>query len=129
MLRPRKISLRREAGFALASVVLAAAFLALAALLVGGLVVRSAQDERASEDGFRAVLLAQEKAEELESLSFADLAPEPEEEVPGWPGFRRSVSVEDLGGGTKRVTVRVTYPTRGGGRGAQALVFERAVDL
>ncbi|NHM28138.1 hypothetical protein G7K71_14345 [Desulfofundulus sp. TPOSR] len=125
----RKIS--DERGFTLASVVIAAAVLAVAAFLLGGLIVRSLQDQQASEEGFRAVFLAQEKAEELKSLPFDQVASEPEADVPGCPGFRRSVTVEELNPYTKRVTVRVAYPARGSSdrMGVQELVFERTVDF
>jgi Tfp pilus assembly protein PilV len=120
-----------ERGFTLASVVIAAAVLAVAAFILGGLIARSLQDQQASEEGFRAVFLAQEKAEELKSLPFDQVASEPEADVPGCPGFRQSVTVEELNPYTKRVTVRVVYPVRGGsGRtGVQELVFERTVDF
>jgi Tfp pilus assembly protein PilV len=119
-----------DAGFALAWVVVAAAALGVAAFLLGGLLVRSLHDQRASEDAFLAVLLAQEKAEEIKSLPFDQVAPEPEAEVPGCPGFRRSVAVDQVDPCTKRVAVRVSYAVPGIGRtGAQELVFERTVDF
>ncbi len=127
----RKSRFFDERGTTLASVVAAAAVLAVAAFLLGGLMVRSLQDQQASGEGFRAVFLAQEKAEELKSLPFDQVASEPEADVPGCPGFRRSVLVEEVNPYTKRVTVRVSYPVRGksGGRGSQELVFERTVDF
>lgn len=123
--------INEERGFSMVSVVAAAAVLAVAAFLLGGLLVRSLQDQQASEDGFRAAFLAQEKAEEVKSLHFDQVAPEPETEVAGFPGFRRSVGVEQLNSYTKRVRVRVTYPVRGsnGGTGVQELVFESTVDF
>lgn len=118
-----------QGGFAMMSVVIAAAVLAVAAFLLGGLLIRSHQDQQASENGSRAIFLAQEKAEELKSLSFDQVTSEPEADVPGWPGFKRSVLVEEINPYTKRVTVKVTYPQRGGGQGSQELVFERTVDF
>lgn len=127
----RKSSLFDERGFTLVSVVAAVAVLAVAVFLLGGLMVCSLQDQQGSENGFQAVFLAQEKVEELKSVPFNQVISEPETDVPGYPGFRQTVTVEDLNPYTKRVTVCVSYPVRGSGdkTGAQVLVFERTVDF
>lgn len=124
-----KVAGAGQGGFAFISVVAAAAILAVAAFLLGGLMVRSLQDQRSSEKGSQAVLLAQEKAEDLKSLPFDQVKPEPEGEVSGYPGFKCSVDVEDIDSCTKRVTVRVSYPLQGSDkRGEQVLAFERSVN-
>lgn len=135
MRRPRKNSFRwrqafkDERGFSLAEVVLAVALLAVAAVLVGRLMTVSVQTHQTSERGEQAVHIALREAERLKSISYNDLASAPEEDAPGYPGFRVKVDVEEVNSYTKRVTVRVTYPEQGGGRGEQRLVFEKVRDL
>lgn len=113
------------------SVVTASAILAVAALLLGGLLVRSLHDQQASEKGFQALFLAQGKVEELKSLPFNYVVSEPEADVPNYQGFRQLVTVVELNPYTKRVKVRVAYPVRGSSdrTGVQELIFERTVDF
>lgn len=118
-----------ERGFSLASVVAALAFLAVAAALVGALLAGSVKAHRTSASGQVAAHLALAEAERLKAVPFDELAPAPEADVPGYPGFRATVEVEQVNAFTKRVTVRVTYPEQGGGRGEQRLTFERTGGL
>lgn len=108
---------------------MAAAVLAAAAAVLCGALVRPLQDQVDAGRAFRAAFLAQEKAEELKAVPWDQLAAEPEADVPGYPGFRRSVAVDAPDGFTKRVTVRVSYPLHGAGRGVQTVTFERTVDF
>jgi len=119
----------REKGFSFVEVLVAAAALAVAAAVLCGALIRPLQDQMDAERAFRAAFLAQEKAEELKAVPWDQLAGEPEGEVPGYPGFRRSVSVDAPDQFTKRVTVRVSYPLHGAGRGVQTVTFERTVDF
>jgi len=120
---------KSESGFSLAEVVVALTFLALATALVGGLMAASTQICHTSERGEQAVHVALQEAERLKSVSYGDLASQPEQGVPGYPGFKVKVDVQALNAYTKRVTVSVTYPEQGGGTGAQRLVFERTGGL
>lgn len=122
-------ALKDKRGFSLAEVVLAIAFLAAAAALVGGLMVVSTQAHRTSERGGQAVHIAMREAERLKSVSFSDLTSRAEQNVPGYPGFEVKADVQALNIYTKRVTVSVTYPEQGGGWGTQQLVFERTGGL
>lgn len=121
--------LRDERGFSLAEVVLAILFLAVAAAVVGGLLAVSVQSHHTSERGEQAVHIAVQEAERLKSVPFDSLASQPEQSVPGYPGFKVKVDVQPLNTYAKRVTVSVTYPEQGGGTGAQRLVFERTGGL
>ncbi|MDI6895660.1 MAG: hypothetical protein QME70_13910, partial [Bacillota bacterium] len=84
-------------AFTLAGVLLAGAILAACALAVAGPLARGLQDAGASSPGSRAVYLAQERAEELKAVPWAELVSEPRAEVPGFPGFYREVRVSEAG--------------------------------
>ncbi|GEA15426.1 hypothetical protein E308F_16700 [Moorella sp. E308F] len=114
-------------GFTLVEAVIIAAVLAVAAVVLGGVMAGAVRGQRAAGDSFRAVCLAQEKVEQLKPVPFDQISSEPEADVPGYPGFKRSVTVEQVDAYTKRVTVRVTCPAPGAA--AQVLVFERTADL
>ncbi|WP_027719135.1 hypothetical protein [Desulfovirgula thermocuniculi] len=124
-MRRVSFALNDDRGFSLASVVVAVAFLAVAAALVGALLADSVKAHRASAEGQTAAHLALAEAERLKAVPFDELTTVPEGDVPGYPGFRAAVEVEQVNAFTKRVTVRVTYPVQGGERGEQRLTFER----
>lgn len=109
----------------MAGVLVATAVLAACALVMAGPLTRGLQDVRASSSGSRAVYLAQEEAERLKGVPWAEVAPEPRAEVPGFPGFYREVRVSEAGPLLKRVEVVVSYAAPGGEEEA-VLVFERA---
>lgn len=125
--RPGETRLPAAGGFTLAGAVVMAAVLVVTATVLGSFMVEAVRGQKAAGDGFRAVCLAREKVEQLKSVTFDQIASEPEAEVPGYPGFKRSVTVEQIDAYTKRVTVRVTCPAPGAA--AQTLVFERTADL
>ncbi|MGB9849141.1 MAG: hypothetical protein ACPLSY_04865 [Moorellaceae bacterium] len=118
--------LRHGRGFTIIAFLILAAVLAVAALIVGGMMAGVIREQRVVGDGFRAAYLAQEKVEQLKPVPFDQIASEPEADVPGYPGFKRSVMVEQVDGYTKRVTVHVTCTTSGV---ILTLVFERTADL
>lgn len=124
---PSMARLRHGRGFTIVTALVMSAVLAVVAVIVGGMMVGTVRGQKAVGDGFRAVCLAQEKVEQLKTVPFDEIAFEPEAEVPGYPGFKRSVTVEQIDAFTKRVTVQVTCP--GPGTAAQVLVFERTADF
>lgn len=118
-----------EKGFSFAEVLVAAAILVVVAAALCGALIRPLQDQLDAERAFRAAFLAQEKAEELKAMPWDKLTAEPETGIPNYPGFRRSVVIENLDSHTKRITIRVSYPMYGGRRGTQTVIFERTVDF
>lgn len=133
MRHPRKNSFRQtlkdERGLSLAGVVAAVALLAVAAVFVGRLMAVSVQTHQTSKRGGQAVHLALREAEKLKSVSYDDLVSAPEEDIPDYLNFKVKVDVEEANPYIKKVSVRVSYPKQGGGRGKQQIVFERVKDL
>jgi len=116
-------------GFSLIEVLVAAAVLIIATAVLGRALIYPLKDQFNAENAFRAVFLAQGKAEELKAIPWDQLTAEPEAEIPDYPGFKYSVNVKNLNSYTKQVTIRVSYPMYGGKRGVQTVVFERTVDF
>lgn len=112
-------------AFSMAGVLLAAVVLAACALAVAEPLARGLQDAGASFSASRAAYLAQEEAERLKGVPWAELLSEPRAEVPGFPGYFREVRVSDAGPLLKRVEVVVSYAAPGGEEEA-ILVFELA---
>lgn len=112
-------------GFLLLEVVLSVALLATAALLLGGALMGNVKYQVDAEMASTAAFLAQEKAEELKSVSWDQLVTEAESAVPHYEKYRRSVTVTPLNSFTKQVTIRVRYSLHGGKAAEQIIVFER----
>lgn len=112
-------------GFSFAEVLVAAAFTAAAALVLGGMLSRAVQDRAVAEPGIVAVHLALEEAEALKAAPWQELASRVPAAVPGFEGFTREVRVSPAGLLRKRVEVVVSYAAPGGVQEV-VLVFERA---
>lgn len=124
-----QINICDSKGFLLLEVIVATAILAVAALLLGGALIHSVQNQADAERASTAVFLAQEKAETLKSVPWNQLADEVETEVSGYPQYRRYVSVKLLNSFTKQITVSVKYTLHGGNVGIQSITFERTSDF
>lgn len=121
--------LQRKDGFSFIDVLVATAVLVVSVSILGSALIQPLHNQQDANKALCSAFLAQEKAEELKSVPWDQLVSETEADVPGYPGFKRSVEIETIDGFTKRVTVRVTYPLHGSGRGIQAVTFERTVDF
>lgn len=128
-LKFRTNKILNKKGFSFIEVLVATAMLIIATAILAGSLTYPLQNQFNAENAFRAVFLAQEKAEELKATSWNQLVSEPETEITGYQHFKRSVNIKNLNSYTKQITIRVSYPMYSNKSGVLTIVFERTVDF
>lgn len=97
-------------GFALVSALVATAIIVVVAAGLAELTAAASRVGRELDWRAEALSLARSEMERAFAQRLADLSNIPSSEVPGWPGFTKSVAVEPLPNGGMRVTVTVYHP-------------------
>ncbi len=100
-------------GFTLVEILVSFAVLSVAVLALLGYYGTALSGSQASTEIITATFLAQEKLEALEGMPFDSITSESEEAVPGYPLYRREVTVHTETYSLKRVTVTVKWSEKG----------------
>jgi len=100
-------------GFTLLEILIALVLFTVGVVVIAGIFSSGILSSSDAENTAIAMSLAQRRMEEIRNLAYADIASEAKDDVSGFSGFQREVTVSEPEAGLKQVIVTAYWTFKG----------------